>query len=133
MKSKYLVLIPIIIIFTVIILLVVPKNNYDYSNLEVFFKQTYNKKIRINLSSNEKIKLKNKLKKVRFSEVSDQKKCMIFGAYTLYFDNKEIIFDSDCSIVLFKNSKTDKYKAVSFPKSLKKYIIDLVKESVKWH
>ncbi len=131
MKSKYLVLIPIIIIFTVIILLVVPKNNYDYSNLEVFFKQTYNKKIRINLSSNEKIKLKNKLKKVRFSEVRDQTKCMVFGAYTLYFDNKEIIFDSDCSIVLFKNSKTDKYKAVSFPKSLKKYIIDLVKESVK--
>lgn len=131
MKSKYLVLILIIIIFTVIILLVVPKNNYDYSNLEVFFKQTNNKKIRINLSSNEKIKLKNKLKKVRFSEVRDQKKCMIFGEYTLYFDNKEITFDSSCSIVLFKNSKTDKYKEVSFPKSLKKYIIDLVKESVK--
>ena len=131
MKKKCLFLIPITIIIIVIIILVVPKNNYDYSNLKVFFKQTNNKKTRINLSSSEKIKLKNKLKKVRFSEVSDQTKCMVFGAYTLYFDNKEIIFDSDCSIVLFKNSKTDKYKAVSFPKSLKKYIIDLVKESVK--
>ena len=131
MKKKCLFLIPITIITIVIIILVVPKNNYDYSNLEVFFKQTYNKKIRINLSSNEKIKLKNKLKKVRFSEVSDQTKCMILGEYTLYFDNKEITFDSSCSIVLFKNSKTDKYKAVSFPESLKKYIIDLVKESVK--
>ena len=131
MKKKCLFLIPITIITIVIIILVVPKNNYDYSNLEVFFKQTNNKKTRINLSSSEKIKLKNKLKKVRFSEVSDQTKCMILGEYTLYFDNKEITFDSSCSIVLFKNSKTDKYKAVSFPESLKKYIIDLVKESVK--
>lgn len=131
MKKKCLFLIPITIIIIVIIILVVPKNNYDYSNLEVFFKQTNNKKTRINLSSSEKIKLKNKLKKVRFSEVSDRTKCMIFGQYTLYFDNKEITFDSSCSIVLFKNSKTDKYKEVSFPKSLKKYIIDLVKESAK--
>ena len=55
MKSKYLVLIPIIVIIIVINLLVIPKNNYDYSDIKLYVrKDILEEKTNITLSNKEK-------------------------------------------------------------------------------
>lgn len=65
MKSKYLVLIPIIVIIIVINLLVIPKNNYDYSDIKLYVrKDILEEKTNITLSNKEKKKLVGILKRL---------------------------------------------------------------------